>query len=73
VLCRRPLRAPDPGRGPRLTFVAAFCHTQKLMFAVAASMPAVRTANDPAFARLIDRLIYSFVPYESMTDDPDDD
>jgi hypothetical protein len=73
AVCTRPLAAPDPGRGPRLTLVAAFCHAQELMFAVASSMPAVSSPYDPAFARMVDRLMYAFVPYESMTDDPDDD
>jgi hypothetical protein len=73
AVCARPLREPSPAKAPRLTVIAAFCHAQELVFAVGSSMPAPYSPHDPGFARLIDRLMYAFVPYESKTDDPDDD
>ena len=72
-LCGDPAKLRSLGKQPRLHLVAGFCHGQELMFAMASSMPAPPSPDHKEFGNMVGQLMYVFVPYHSMTDDPDDD
>lgn len=73
-LCRDPAAVKSGAGGGRLVLAAAFCYGGNLEFSVGSSMPAIGSPRDPGFRRMVGRLMYYFVPYESMIDDdPDDD
>ncbi len=74
ALCHDPAAVGSGAGGDRLVLAAAFCYGRKLEFSVGSSMPAMASPHDPGFRRMVGRLLYHFVPYESMIDDePDDD
>lgn len=55
--------------GGKMVLAAIYCDGDRLVYAVAASRPAVASPRDPEFRRFVSELMDFFVPQHSMTDD----
>lgn len=72
ALCGDRGAAASPAKGGRITLAAAFCDGSELQFAVGSSAAPMGSPQDPAFRRMVSTLMYHFVPFESMIDEPDE-